>query len=145
MRLLKNFEEFLKEGIVRKVSADGQRAKNLTLEAIRKNKSLKESMEKIGIKDENANDYIEYSYDILMFLIRAKLYAKGYASEGRGAHEAEVSFSRNLDFSEKEAAFLNQLRYFRNGILYYGKRCDVEYAKKVIGFMKAKFSQLKDI
>ena len=143
MKPLKRFEEFIKNGIVIKVSVDKERSKSLILEAIRKNNSLKESIQKIGIKDENANDFIESGYDILMFLIRAKLYEKGYSSQGKGAHEAEVSFSRNLDFTEKEAILLNQLRYFRNGILYYGKRCDKEYARKVIDFVKIKFSRLK--
>ena len=31
---------------------------------------------------------------------------------------------------------MTQLRYFRNGILYYGKTFDSEYAEKVIDFTK---------
>ena len=79
---------------------------------------------------------MEYCYDILLFLIRAKLYAEGYSSIGQGAHEAEVSYVRNLGIHEKDVQFLDQLRYFRNGILYYGKRLDAEYAEKVITFTK---------
>lgn len=142
MRHLKLFEEFVKEGIVRKTTPDKERAKNLGLEAERKFNSLHENVEKIGVKDENANDYIEHCYDIIMFLIRAKLYAEGYSSSGQGAHEAEVAFTRNLQFSEKELQFLDQLRYFRNGVLYYGKRLDQEYAKKVIEFTNKKYPEL---
>jgi hypothetical protein len=145
MNPLKTFEEYIKQGTIIKISPNTERAKNLFQEAIRKKSSLQESAEKIGIKDENANDYIESGYDILMFLIRSKLYAKGYSSRGMGAHEAEVSYVRKLAFNEKETLFLNQLRFFRNGILYYGKRCDKEYAKKVIEFMKAKYSKLKEL
>ena len=89
MRYLKDFEEFLKEGIINKGFIDINRAKNLLLESERKMKSLNENLEKISIKDENANDYVEYCYDIITFIVRSKLYEKGYSSSGQGAHEAE--------------------------------------------------------
>ena len=145
MRHLKLFEEFLKEGIVRKVAIDKERAKSLILEAERKINSLHKNIEKIGIETENANDYVEYCYDIVMFMIRAKLYVEGYSSSGQGAHEAEIAFVRNLKCSEKEVQFLDQLRYFRNGIRYYGKRLDMEYAQKVIEFTEKTYCKLKDI
>lgn len=144
MKPLKNFEEFIKEGIIRKVAIDLNRAKSLILESERKINSLNEHIEKVGIKDQNANDYVEYCYDILMFLIRSKLYKEGYSSIGQGAHEAEVSFARNLGLNEKETQFLNQVRYFRNGILYYGKRLDVEFAEKVLEFTKKIYPKLKE-
>ncbi len=143
MKYVKAFEEFIKEGVIRKVTVDKERAKSLILESERKNDSLDENLEKIGVKDANANDYVEYCYDIIMFLIRARLYSEGYASRGLGAHEAEVSFARNMSCNEKEVLFLNQLRYFRNGILYYGKRLDKEYAEKVIEFTKKVYLRLK--
>ncbi len=144
MKPLKNFEEFIKEGIIRKVAIDLNRAKSLILESERKINSLNENIEKVGIKDQNANDYVEYCYDILMFLIRSKLYKEGYSSIGQGAHEAEVSFARNLGLNEKETQFLNQVRYFRNGILYYGKRLDIEFAEKVLEFTKKIYPKLKE-
>ena len=125
------------------MSPNNERAKNLVLEAERKFNSLHESVEKIGVKNENANDYIEHCYDIIMFLIRAKLYAEGYSCSGQGAHESEVAFARNLKFSGKETQFLDQLRYFRNGILYYGKGFDQEYAEKVIEFTEEKYPKLR--
>ena len=146
MRHVKPFDEFIKARIIKKVAIDKERAKSLILESERKTISLNENLEKIGVKDENANDYVEYCYDIIMFLIRARLYSEGYASRGQGAHEAEVSFARNMGCNENEVQFLSQLRYFRNGILYYGKRLDKEYADKVIEFTKKnylKFTSLK--
>lgn len=142
MRHLRSFEEFIEEGIIRKTTKDEQRAKNLILESERKTNSLNENITKVGVKNENANDYVEYCYDIIMFLIRAKLHAEGYSSSGQNAHEAEVSFSRNLGFDEKETQFINQLRYFRNGILYYGKRFDKEYAEKVIEFTRTAYQKM---
>jgi len=71
-----------------------------------------------------------------MFLIRAELYSKGYNSSGRGSHEAEVAYLQELNISEKEVRFMDELRYLRNGMLYYGKIVDKEYAQKTIKFTK---------
>lgn len=143
MKVIKSFEDFIKEGIVNKVSVDMQRAKNLFCEAERKFNFLREIIEHSGITDNNANDYVEYCYNIMMFLIRAKMCEQGYTSSGQGAHEADVSFTKNLGLSEVEVQFLDQLRYFRNGILYYGKRFDKEYAEKVIEFTTKIYKRTK--
>ena len=144
MRIVKLFEEFIKEQIVKKISPDNQRAENLSLESERKYYLLQKTIETMGIDDNNANDYIEYCYNIVLFLIRAKMLKQGYTSSGQGAHEAEVAFTRNIDFKESEVQFLEQLRYFRNGVLYYGKRFDKEYAEKVIEFTKKNYLRLKN-
>lgn len=68
---------------------------------------------------------------------------KGFNSSGQGAHEAEVSYMRKIDFSDNDVRFADQLRYFRNGIVYYGKILDAEYAKKVVKFMKRASPKLK--
>ena len=51
----------------------------------------------------------------------------------------------NLGFSEHQVRFLDELGTIRNGIKYYGRRFDKEYAKKVLDFMKETYSKLKDI
>ena len=145
MRSVKSFEEYIQTGVMKQVTINNERARSLSSESARKLGSLKESLEKIGIKKENANDYVEDCYDILMYLLRAKLYQEGYSSSGMGAHEAEVSYLRILGFSEKEFYFMDQLRYFRNGILYYGIRLDSEYAEKVIEFTYNIYPKLKKI
>lgn len=136
MKSLKSFNEFVTEGIVNKITPDLERAKSLVAESKRKIHSLQEQAEKIGIKDENSNDYVEYCYNIIMYLLRAGLYLKGYASSGQGAHEAEVSYLRILGFDEKDVQFMDKIRYFRNGILYYGTSLDAEYAQKCVEFTK---------
>lgn len=141
---MKQFEEYIRDGIVRKVAKNKERAKSLIEESQRKMVSLKERLEKIGIKDENANDYVEYGYDTIMQLVRARLYLDGYSASGQGAHEAEVSYLRKLDFTENEVQFADKLRYFRNGILYYGTSLDGEYAKKVAEFTKKIHPRLKE-
>ncbi|MBI2143651.1 hypothetical protein HYU17_00675 [Candidatus Woesearchaeota archaeon] len=135
MRNLKLFKEYVREGVVKRIKANKERAKSLLIESERKMASLKERLEKIGIKNENANDYVEYCYDLMMNLVRAELYLEGYCASGQGAHEAEVSHLRILGFVEKEVQFADQLRYFRNGILHYGTSLDAEYAEKVLQFI----------
>ena len=136
MKPLEQFEDYLKKLIVKKQSPDKLRADSLINEAERKSESLKTMLEKIGLNDDNSNDIIEICYDILIGFIRAKMLLNGFNSSGQGAHEAEISYLRQLKFKETEVQFANQLRYFRNGIMYYGKRFDNEYAKKVLEFLK---------
>jgi hypothetical protein len=139
---MNEFEYFIELGIVRKITKDKQRSDNLTEESKRKFKLLNKAIEKMGVDDENANDYIEDCYNILISLIRAKMLEKGYSSSGQGAHEAEVAFSKKLGFNENEIKLLDNLRYFRNRILYYGRKFDKEYAEKIIKFTKEKFKEL---
>jgi len=136
MRLVRQFREYVADGAVRRVSADAERSKSLLAESERRMRSLKEKIEKLGVSDENANDYVEYCYDLLMHAVRASMIAEGYNASGQGAHEAEVAYLRVLNFSEADVQFADQLRYHRNGILYYGKSLDAEYAEKAISFVK---------
>lgn len=142
MRPLKKFDEFLETGIARRREPDQARANSLITEALKRNTFFSEVVKKIEITDENANYYIENSYDILIELIRAKILQDGFYCSGEGAHEAEVAYMEKLGFSEADIRFMNDLRYFRNGILYYGKRFDKEYADKVLKFLQANFEKL---
>lgn len=99
----------------------------------------------MGINNLNANDYVKKCYDILMELVRAKMLLDGLNASGLGAHEAEISYLRNLRFKEQEVQFADQIRFFRNGMLYYGTILDKEYAEKVIEFTKKNYFKLKRI
>ena len=50
---------------------------------------------------------------------------------------------RKLGYSETEIQFVDQLRYFRNGMLYYGTILDKDYAEKVIEFTKRNYFKIK--
>ncbi|HLD55760.1 MAG TPA: hypothetical protein VJB35_05865 [Candidatus Nanoarchaeia archaeon] len=145
MKTLVNFDEFLKRGIVVKRTPENSRASFLIKESERKYKSLMQIIDKIGINELNSHEIIEYCYDILIYLIRAKLHKKGFNSSGEGAHEAEVSYMRNLNFSENEVLFMNQLRFFRNSIKYYGKSLDEEYAHQVLVFLKKIYPKMLNL
>ncbi len=77
-------------------------------------------IQKIKLSDSNANSFVKSCYDILMELIRARMILEGYNASGFGAHEAEVSYMRILGFNENDVQFTDQIRFFRNGMLYYG-------------------------
>jgi hypothetical protein len=140
---LKEFQDYLNEGILRKINPNNERALDLAEEAKRKLKNLKKRVEKLGVEDESANDYVGYCYDIIMALIRSKMLKEGYVGSGLGAHEAEVAYLEKLNFSKNEIRFADQLRYHRNGILYYGKLFDEDYALKVIEFVRKAYLKLK--
>lgn len=136
MRLSKTFLEYLKDGTAKKQSPDIMRAKSLILEAENSYKVLLSFVEKMGLNDENANHVIKNAYDIIMELVRAKMLFDGFGTAGKGAHEAEVAYMAELRFSGRDVDFANDLRYFRNGITYYGKKFDKTYAEKVMAFLK---------
>lgn len=142
MKAIKYFESFLEEGIVKKQSPDKSRAEFLIKESEKEHRALLESIKKIGINEDNANSYVKNCYDIIMELIRAKMLLEGYNASGYSAHEAEVSYLRNLGFNETDVQFLGQIRFFRNGMLYYGAILDKEYARKVFDFLKKVYPRL---
>jgi len=145
MKAIRRFDEFIKENIVKKQSIDASRAEFLIKESENSHNNLMEKMQKIRLNDSNANDFVKSCYDILMELIRAKMLLEGYNASGHGAHEAEVSYLRVLGFKEKDVQFADQIRFFRNGMLYYGKILDSEYAEKVIEFTEKLYPKLKSL
>jgi len=145
MKAIRNFEEFIKDKIVKIQTHDKSRAEFLSKEAQNSYSFLIEMINKIGVRQDNANDYVKSCYDILMELIRAKMLLDGYNATGQGAHEAEVSYLRILGFKENDVQFADQIRYFRNGMLYYGTIIDKEYAEKVIVFLKKNYLKLKEM
>ena len=129
------FEYYIKKGIVRKINPDFSRAEFLSLEADKSFIGLKNRIQKIKIDEFNSNSILKDIYDIIMEKIRSKMLKKGYYATGNYAHEAEVSFMKELGFSEYEISFTNELRQARNSITYYGKMFDKDYAKKVYDFL----------
>ncbi len=142
MSAIKNFDEFIKMRIVRKQTPDKSRAEFLIIESERDYNNLLEMIEKLKVNDNNANIFVKSCYDILMELIRAKMLLEGYNAVGFGAHEAEISYMRVLGFDERDVQFADQIRFFRNGMLYYGTIVDKEYADKVLSFLNEIYPKL---
>jgi hypothetical protein len=144
MKMPKEFEHYLSMGIAIKISPDFQRADFLIKESDNSLAGLTERVEKIGINDRNANSIVKDCYDIIIELIRAKLLTDGYSSSGSYAHEAEVAYLQELSFEENDIVFMNELRYFRNSVTYYGKILDKEYAQKVYDFLEGFYPKMKN-
>lgn len=143
MKAIRNFEEFINDNIVKKQSPDKSRANFLIKESEMSYFLLNDLLIKLKLNEETANMFVKSCYDILMELIRAKMLLNGYNSSGFGAHEAEVSYLRKLNFNEIDVQFADQLRFFRNGMLYYDTILDKEYALKVIDFTKKNYHKLR--
>ncbi|HLD02929.1 MAG TPA: hypothetical protein VJC07_04480 [Candidatus Nanoarchaeia archaeon] len=141
--IIKQFEDFIKEGIVKQQAPDIPRARFLKTDSEKAYAFLCETTSLFEATAENANTLIKNCYDIIMGLVRAKMALKGLHASGQGAHEAEVAYLRVLNHKEADVQFIDQLRYFRNGIMYYGKQFDKEYAKKVIDFTKSIYKKLE--
>ena len=135
MRPIKQFKEYIEEGIVQEKTVDISRGRSLKKESEKTESFLREIINVIKINDDNANNVIKLTYDVIMEHVRAEMLLKSYTASGQGAHEAEVAYLRELNFTEKEVQFCDQLRYFRNGILYYGKKFNKDYAEKTIQFL----------
>ena len=144
MRGVKQFDEFIRMGIVKRQAPDKSRSRFLIMEAEQGYDYLLKLIKNMGIGNHNANDYVKNCYDILMELTRAKMLLEGLNASGFKAHEAEVSYWRNMQFKEQDIQFLDQIRFFRNGMLYYGTILDKEYAEKVIEFTKKNYQKLRD-
>ena len=140
---LKDFKEFLSLGIVKKQTINRERALSIIKEVGNKKQFLEISIKTISEENMNHNFIVEQCYDIIMELIRAKMFLDGY--NAGNSHEAEVSYLKILGFSESEVRFMDEIRYYRNGTKYYGTILDKNYADKVLEFMNKLYPKLKSI
>jgi len=138
---MKKFEEFIKKGIVKKQSPNKNRAISLIKEAEDKKAFLELTLSKIPKDKMNANFVVNYCYDILIELVRAKMFIEGYNSDN--SHEAEVAYLEVLGFTQAEVEFMDELRYYRNGTKYYGTILENNYAEKVLSFLNKNYPRLK--
>ena len=138
---MKTFEEFTAKGTVRKQTPNPERARALVNEAENKKEFLEIAMKNIPVEQVSPNFVVESCYDILLELIRAKMFIDGFNSGN--SHEAEVSYARLLGIDEDDVRFMDELRYFRNGIKYYGRSLDKEYADKTLNFLQRIYPLIK--
>lgn len=137
---MKELKEFQKSMIVRKQSPNKERAKSLIAEATQKKEYLDITLKMIPKEKWNPNVISDQCYDILMELIRAKMFLDGY--NAGNSHEAEVSYMQVLGFDESETKNMDELRYYRNGTKYYGTVLNAEYAEKIIMFLDKMYPKL---
>lgn len=144
MKMPDYFEFYIEKGICKKINPDKERAEFLIKESEKNFKGLKKRILVMkGIDEDNVNSIIKDIYDIIIELIRAKMFLDGYSCSGNFAHEAEVAYLKKLEFNYNEIYFINELRAIRNSITYYGKILNKEYAKKSYNFLKEIYPKIK--
>ena len=142
---LSDFEEYLAKGIARRITPNKFRAGSLVDDSSKRRKFLEQLTKNVVLIDENANYFIEEVYDVLISLIRARMLLDGFEASGNYSHEAEVSYLKELKFADFEVNLMNELRQFRNGVKYYGKRYNKETAEKILGFLKSFYPKLVEL
>lgn len=141
----KKFEEFERERIVTRRNPDKNRALSIIKEAENKKDFLEEVLKKIPLEKQNPNFIVDHCYDIILENVRAIMLLKGINASGNFAHEAEVSYLGVLGFPDTEVQFVDLMRYYRNGIKYYGTMLDLDYAKQVLEFFNKLYPKLKKL
>lgn len=122
------FEDFIKDGSVRKVSPDKQLANGLVKIA---NLRLK-NLETLKITDENSFSVVENCYEAIRELIDALMALKGYKSY---SHEATVEFLK--EFYSMKVGFgavnkVDRYRRIRNDIKYKGLLTSKSEAEEIM-------------
>ncbi len=140
---MRKFEEFLSQGTVKKQTPNKERAKSLIHEVEKKKKFLNTALENIPSEQMSPNFIVDSCYDIIIELLRAKLFNDGF--NPGNSHEAEMAYAIVMGFSEADVLFMDELRYYRNGIKYYGRILDKEYSEKVLKFMNKVYPKLKQM
>ena len=135
MNLPFDFNYYLKKGIVKKVSPDISRASFLLEESKKSFEGLKKRINKMGIDEFSSNSIVKDIHDTIIQSIHSKMLTRGFSASGNYSHEAEVTYMKELGFSESEIFFMNKLRISRNGINYYGKIFEKEYANECYDFL----------
>lgn len=128
------FKHYLEKKIVNKKSPDFSRAEFLITESKKSLEGLKKRVEIMGIDEYSAHSIIKDVYEVLMQSLRAQMMLNGLYASGNYAHESEVAYMQEMGFSEKEIFFVNSLRSSRNGITYYGKVYELDYAYECYNF-----------
>lgn len=110
------FDDFIKEGSVRKISPDKQMAKSLVKIALLRVKNL----EAMKITDENSFSAVENCYEAIRELTDALMALKGFKSY---SHQANIEFLRNFYLANVGYSNTNKIdryRRIRNDIKYEG-------------------------
>jgi len=122
------FEDYLKEGSVRKVTVDKQLAKNLVKVASMRIKIL----ESIPITENNSFSFIENCYEAIREMIDALMALKGFKSY---SHEASIEFLKKFYSIQLTMGNVNKIdryRKIRNDIKYRGLLTSRNEAEDVV-------------
>lgn len=130
-----SFEEYIERGKVREGKRDPSQAKNL----LKRSASKFETMEKLGISEDTATDYLENVYESCKMLVQSLMSAEGFKPY---SHEAVIAYAIDeLDLDMVNSNTLNRYRKLRNDISYKGEIAtedEAEDIKKLYQELKTK-------
>lgn len=120
-----NFKEYINRDQVRKEGKDPSQAKNL----LKRSESKYKTMEKLGVNDDTATDYLENVYEACKMLLQSLMVLKGLKPYN---HESIIAFAMDeLDVDMIDANTLNRYRKLRNDIAYRGEIATTEEAENI--------------
>jgi len=130
------FEDFIKEGKVRKATPD-----KLMIKSIIKNtfEDLK-FLEQTKLTELSKRKLVTNYYDSLRSLLEAKAILQGYKIY---SHEAFSFFLKEKLNQEVLSIKFDRLRKIRNGLNYYGKSLQLKEAEDIIEDLKELIEQIK--
>ncbi len=134
-----SWEEFIREGIVRKISID----KNLILSLIKTSNEGLNFFKDIKVNENNSSTLFKNYYDVLREICEALALSRGYKIY---QHEAITSFLKTILREDKISYKFDRFRILRNGIHYYGKTIlkeeterSINEIKEIINLIKRKY------
>lgn len=105
-----------------KITPDKQKSKSLIIMANISLQRLKET-NKQKYPTNTLNDY----YDIIHKLMEAVSLSKGIKFKGEGAHKELIDYISRKYFNEQTKVFLQEMREYRNRIVYEGFQIHQNY------------------
>jgi len=135
------FEDYLKEGSVRKVTPDKQLAKSLVKMASMRIKIL----ESIPITENNSFSFIENCYEAIREIADALMALKGFKSY---SHEASIEFLKkfySIQLTMGNVHKVDRYRKIRNDIKYRGLLTSKSEAEDVFKSTKVILTLLLEV
>jgi len=123
---VKQFNQFIKENKVLKVSPDPSESRSLMQQAMERLSDLKQ----LPINERNASFRFESAYEAMREALQAFLAAEGFKPY---SHESILSFAMEKRLlSEAKIMQADRFREIRNDINYRGKKVTMAEAKEAI-------------
>lgn len=120
-----SFEEYLERRKVREENPDPSQARSL----LKRSESKFQTMEKLGISEDTATDYLENVYESCKMLIQSYMAAEGLKPY---SHEAVIAYAIDrLELNMINSNTLNRYRKLRNDISYRGEIATEDEAENI--------------
>lgn len=119
------FEDYIERGKVREEKGDPSQASSL----LRRSESKFQTMEKLGINEDTATDYLENVYESCKMLLQSLMALDGYKPY---SHEAVIAYAIDEhELGMVNANTLNRYRKLRNDISYRGEIATEDEAENI--------------